>query len=306
MVLDDFPPDKGPEREAKIIECVKSGRCEYKFVELVSEYKGHTAKFLVFEDALKIDGIRVNVTATTQQQIADLLHCVLPTAKLYDLMWHVCQYRTTPHTQTIISTTKAMIDHSQRIDKEISDKNYPEALRSTVGKIWIIDNSLASKPGKACNYGWHFASGSSCQGVNGEVNVSLLKNPATGVYWYLIQGRGWAHNAAHSDYSQICVLVSRQCWVDGNEMDIYDVLGNPELAPLVNHDGVLKVLRQPDVPVLDPIVGLQIQPVPKPEPEPVLPERIDVKPPDPPKTTEEPPSGIWALLMSIFKLFGRS
>lgn len=264
MTLEDFPATNGYQRENKIIECVQTGRAKYNFVKIVSEHNGHTGEFQVFEDALKVDGIRVNVSAETQQKIADLLRCVLPTAKIYDLMWHLAKYRTTPHTQPITASTKAMIEHSQKIDKELSEMGAQDGLKSSVGKTWIIDNSLLTKPRVACNYGWHFENGTSFKGIGGNVNASMLKNPNTGNPWYMIQSRGWHHSPTHVDYSQICILVSRKCWVDGKEMDILDVFKDPELAPLAVHDGVLKITRQPNVPILEPLVIQESIPEPLP------------------------------------------
>jgi hypothetical protein len=62
------------------------------------------------------------------------------------------------------------------------------------------------------------------------------------------------HNINHSDYSQNVVLVDNRVIVDGNSMSLSEVLTNPELAPLASHQGVLKVLRQPGVQRIDPIV----------------------------------------------------
>lgn len=322
-MLDDFPKTSGPDREAKIIECVKNGRAQYDFVKLTSEHNGHKAEFLVFEDALKIDGIRVNVTATTQQQIADLLDCILPTAKIYDLMWSTCENRLNPYPRSITSSTDAMIAHSKDIDVGLSKIKLQQGCKSTVGKTWVIDNSLLSKPGKACNYGWHFDTGTTYKGINGNVNASLLKNPKTGMYWYVIQPLSWMHDPFHSDYSQVVILVSKKCWVDGKEMSIIDVLQNSELAWLANHSGILNVLRQPNVPELDPIVIKESDPEPEPvpetvpEPKPILPEvmlgcpetiyNIDIKE----KIENKPdikPKGvdILTLLISILKsIFGK-
>ena len=254
-MLNDFPKVAGQEREDKILECVRNGRAKYEFAKITSKHNNHTAEFLVFEDALKVDGIRVNVTAKTQQQIADLLYCTLPTAKICDLMYHLCEHRIIPFPRPITSTTQAMIEHSQNIDKEIVKLGSPKGLKSSVGKTWIIDNSLLTPklPDQACNYGWHIPE-KTFKGINGNVCASLLKNPKTGLFWYMIQSRGFFHNYSHSDYSQTVILVSRQCWVDGKEMDIREVFSNPELAPLANHDGVLRVFRQPKVPELDTII----------------------------------------------------
>lgn len=325
-MLDDFPSTHGHIRDTKIIDCVHSGRAKYNFVRITSEYNGHKAEFQVFEDALKIDEVRINVTPIIQQQIADLLRCILPTAKLYDLMWHQCKNKILPKPRSITSTTQAMIEHSQEIDEELAELGFPKGLKSTVGKTWIIDNGFSKKPGKACNHGWHFTTGTKYKGIGGNANPSLLKNPDTGMYWYMIQARGWRHGTDHVDYSQVCVLVSRQCWVDGNEMDIHDVLSDPELAPLANHDGVLEYLRQPGVTELDPIVDLPVQPPPPPPPPPIfdleeefptLPSSdfIYIQEPEPepepepiihapePSTIVTKESGsIWTLIMSVIRV----
>ena len=309
-MLSDFPPNHGPERDAKILDAIRNGQATYNLVKLVSETNGHKAEFLVFEDALKVNGVRVNVSAALQQKIADLLNCILPTAKLYDLMWHTSEHKLVPHPQPISSTTEAMIKHSQQIDANIEKLGNPTGLKSTVGKIWIIDNSLMQKTGKACNYGWHFEKGTSYQGINGNPCASLMKNPKTGQYWYMIQGRGWAHDANHVDYSQICVLVSRKCVVDGQEMDINNVLTNPLLCGLGNHDGVLTILRQPGVEKLEPLPPpaspVVIPPPPLQELKP-----ITIPPPDPipeniPSIPELvpvplPKTNIWTFVLGILK-----
>ena len=239
-------PEQIPEREKFILECVDNDTTQYNFVKLtVSE--SPKIELLVFEDALKIDNVRVNVSAKCQQLIADRLSCIMPTAKIYDLIWHFCHNKINPSPQLISSSVKAMIAHSQRVDKLIESIGNPPGLKSTVGKTWILDNALIGKTDKACNYGWCFTTGDRFQGIHGNVCASLLKNPKTGGYWCVIQGRGLAHNYLHSDYSQICLLVSRKCFVNNLECDILAVLQNPELAKYLNHDGVLKLIRQPGV-----------------------------------------------------------
>jgi hypothetical protein len=236
-------PDSIPEREKLIIQCVKDGLATYNFTKLSIPNTVAKIEILVFEDALKIDNIRVNVSAKCQQQIADLLDSILPTAKIYDWMWHLCENKINPSPQPITSSTAAMIAHSQRVDKLIEKIGSPAGLKST-SKSWILDNALLSKPGKTCNYGWYIV-GNTYQGIKGEICASKMINPKTGSYWRVIQGRGFVHNSTHSDYSQICSLVSRKCYVDGVECDILAAMQNKEYANILNHDGILKVIRQP-------------------------------------------------------------
>jgi hypothetical protein len=250
-MLNNFPLEHGPARENLILESVKNGSAKYNLTKITWSEKGHSIDFFVFEDALKIENVRVNVTAETQQKIADMLDCILPTAKIMDIMWDKCIQKLTPNPRLITSSTIAMIDHSGKIDAEMDKKGYKEGFVFPVGKSWIIDNWLVTRADRAINYGWHF-SGDNCKGIKGEQCASGIKNPVNGKIYRVIQGRGSCHNAGkngsgHSDYSQICILVSKKCIIDGIEKSIEEVLQDPNLAYLINHDGVLKILRQPGV-----------------------------------------------------------
>ena len=106
-------------------------------------------------------------------------------------------------------------------------------------------NLFATNPatnGRAINYGWHLLS-PTFKGTTWPKSVTLPN------VW-TVQNRGWAHAAQEVDYSQNCVLVARECLVDGVSIDLQTLLQDPTLAPLANADGVLKVLRQPGVPLV--------------------------------------------------------
>ncbi len=243
-----LPPSAGTAREGAILDRVLAGTFEVRWATLTSQHQGHEAEFEVFADALKIDGVRVNVSADTQQKIADVLGCFLLTPKLADLLWAQRGVTLPPFPRPITSSTTAMIEHSAKIDAALSQLPPTEGILATVGKHWVLDNALASKPGRAMNYGWHFE-GAAYQNIKGEVCASLLKEPS-GSYTRLIQGRGTAHDRYHVDYSQTCVLVARTARVDGQPMDLSELLTNSELAPLASHQGPLVLLRQPGVDVV--------------------------------------------------------
>jgi len=132
-----------------------------------------------------------------------------------------------------------MIQHSESVDKQLTGSG----LASTVGKHWVLDEQLQNKPNLACNYGWHFT-GASFQGIKGFLPATMLGGPNTRV----IQPNATAHDPHHVDYSQICQLISQQCWIDGTEMRFEDVIKDPKYAPSVSHQGALKIDRQPGVP----------------------------------------------------------
>ena len=208
-----LPAKHGSAREQAIIDAVLDDNCDLHWSEVTSTEGEHTGTFRVFSDALKLivmldDGdddeetsihepvvTRVNVTAATSQHIADILGASLPTAKLLDLMWLQRDVTLTPNTRQITSKTKAMIEHSQKIDAQLKEQGNPEGLLSTVGKPWVLDTSILKKKNRAINYGWHFL-GSSFQGIKGDAAVMLYKDPKT--------KRGFIRDVSIEDVPRFC------------------------------------------------------------------------------------------------------
>ena len=245
---DDFP-ESVPDRDAYILAQVQAGNYTAVSAPITSEIPGHTASFNVMADALKVNGVRVNLSAAGQQRVADALNCLLLTPKLADLIWYQRVVTLPPfprsatqHDLQVMGTVERMIWHSQKIDSALAALGGAGAggLICTVGKHWVIDDALLAHPNKAENYGWH----------NTQTGPGCVTRESTTCR--VIQDPGWAHNALHADYSQTCVLVSRQCTVDGQPMDLETLLQDPTLAPLASSTGAMKVLRQPGVPPSPP------------------------------------------------------
>lgn len=240
-----------PEYNALVLDAIRSGNFEATWGTITSDAGGHHGEFRVFADALKIEGVRIDVSAELEQQIADLLSCSLMTGKIADLVWLQRAVTLLPSPQPITSSSKGMREHSERIDAMLAKlPPVPKgAIIQTVGKNWIITNDVLQHPGRATNYGWAFPGnqfgGSSWEGcVTGKCR--------------LIQGQGWAHDIKHVDYSQTCVLVARACLVDGQPADLHAVMTSDALAPLVSHQGKMLVLRQPGVVELPSIYAPEV------------------------------------------------
>jgi len=139
-----------------------------------------------------------------------------------------------------------MLKHSTNVDARLKSLSTLDGLVADPGKHWILDKKLEQSARRACNYGWHFT-GPSYQGISGFPVASKLNSLGSKTI-KVIQPNATAHDALHSDYSQICQLVSQTCWVDGVEKRFFELLKDPTLATLVNHQGPLKVTRQPGVP----------------------------------------------------------
>lgn len=247
-------PESLADRNAYILSKVSRGEYYVDWVPISSTAGGHTATFWVMGDALKVDGVRVMVDATTEQRIADMVGGMLLTPKLADLIFMQSNIRLPPmpHSAWVesgtMTTTAHMVEQSKLIDAaivkqvgSIDDAAYK--IVSTVGKHWVITNELGrAKAGKAQNYGWHMV------GTSGEAAVTNAIDPKTGKPLRVIQGPGLAHDRLHTDYSQNCVLVAKRCIVDGRDTTLSAVLSAPALAPLASHQGVVRTLRQPGVP----------------------------------------------------------
>jgi hypothetical protein len=200
-------------------------------------------------DALKIQGVRVNVSANLEQKLADLMGCLLMTPKISDLVWLQRQVTLQPQTRAITSKLDDMIANSRAIDAQLAAQGNPTGLVSTVGKDWTLSNSLLSYPGKGQNYGDHCIP----TGMNnwrGIRTYPLEGVPTPAAQGQVIQGAWWFHGPTHIDYSQIMRLVRRDCLVDGAPWDLADLLRDSALSKLAARDGPLKLLRQPNVPLI--------------------------------------------------------
>lgn len=237
MPLDDWPRQAGAERSERILAAVKAGRYEHSWCPLeLSDGQG-TLRLMVSCDALKVDGVRVNVDARTQQLIADHIGAVLLTPKLADEIYARAK-KLAPKPQPITSSTQAMIDHSARVDAEVT--RVGGGLVADVGKDWVLAKSIFSQTAraarKAANYGWHVPT-QQYQGLRAERSV-------TG--GFVIQGVGTAHDSSHSDYSQVARFVRRVGLFGELPVDLSLVYtGRDPGTALVSHEGPLPDWRQP-------------------------------------------------------------
>jgi len=253
MSFNDFPKSI-QDREQYFLEQIKNNNYSVNFTTVSSEHKNNFAYFRVFDDALKIDDIRINVSAQLEQQIADHMGCMLMTAKIADLRYMQATTVLQPHTRwdttggKLMSTNDWMKWHSDKIENDLNKINYKSGLVATVGKHWVIDDSLSSRkknmPNQAINYGWHYKGHLS--GVPADLPVSYKTMPGV----KMIQSLGYHHSIVHVDYSQICVLVARECEVNGKAYDLKELLKLDDLSYLANSSGKTNVWRIPSVPEL--------------------------------------------------------
>lgn len=256
-----------------VVELVRDGRGQFEWAQLSSEHNGYKLFPSVMRDAMKFDGmpamtwkrepiagddrtfdgVRVPATAHELQRIADLLGAMLMTPKVIDMVWLQArlQFDAIVNIRGKIVANSHTHDVHQAIEAAIEAAGGDDGVKlvSCVGKYWCLIEALLHK-GKvqgdwaACNYGW-FAKVASGPGLT----------PGTKCW----QRPGFQHNKRHWDPSQTIRLMYRRALLvhpGGTEedVDLFDVLGNPDLAPLLTHDGKpLSYLRQKGVPEEDPL-----------------------------------------------------
>ena len=192
--------------QADIIQAVRDGKLEYHWTDLPG-FDG----VQVFEDAGRIDGLRVPVTARTTAAIVDILSSSLgatisPTTPLVeDLMYNDANTRVRPMPQQVDSPNSVAL-FSLSLDKQIAKQTSGRpgwGLVSCVGKSWVISNLALDHPGKAVNYGMHWPASAATTGSGPWPSVDnkskVFQQPST------------MHNADHSDYSQtlrLCKLAT--------------------------------------------------------------------------------------------------
>jgi hypothetical protein len=242
-------PEKIADREKYIYDQVIAGNFEAEWTPLQYSSGGRTILFNVMKDALKVDGIRVNVSAELQQKLADLFGASLLTSHIADLMFINAVHRVEPCPMTISSTVASMVKHSQMVDTKVGLKT--TGLVASPGKHWILDKKLDWNTGKACNYGWHFV-GTNYKGIKGHPAGSK-QNQLNGSPVSVIQPNACAHDMKHSDYSQICQLVSQECWIDGQPHRLSNILQDPSKCDLANAGGPLFNIRQPGTTIVSGI-----------------------------------------------------
>jgi hypothetical protein len=237
-------PEVGPARDAAILAALGRGELDITWGSVRVEAGGHVIMVNVTADAVKLNGVRVDVSAQLNQQIADGSGALLLTAKMADLCWLQRSVAIDPPVRPITDSTAAMVDTSQRIDAALADGGYAGGLISGPWKFWLIDNQIPAD--RAMNYGFFVIpdSGMGWRGIATEAMVTVPSSQGRA-----IQGRGTVHNMMHTDYSQLCHMMHRACLADGVTRDLLDVLQDPDLAPLISHEGPLQVLRQPGVDV---------------------------------------------------------
>ena len=171
------------------------------------------AFYFVTPDYLSIgsdeDFARISLTPMTAQQIADSLHCFLPTRKIVNDIYKAAKIKLEPVPMYAFrDSAVTMYQHNLIIEGQ---RKLRKGLISGIKKDVIITERLtrSSKPNRVAIYGWHQLNGIPIQPLyTGHVN------------WYV-------------DYSHGIRLIYRTIYVNKKPMDYIDVLKDKTLRRLL-------------------------------------------------------------------------
>jgi hypothetical protein len=200
-------------------------------VEITGEVGGreHRVTFWVTPDYLTVgsdeDFLLIPLSGRTGQRIADLFGCSLPTRRMVDAVWAAAQVRLIPiriQPDDSMRTVRYFERHNHllRGQQHVYDVS-PGAFVAGHKVDVVVSPILAEKPGNVALYGWH--------GLDGR--------PVQPLYTHSEDGQ--------VVFSQGIRLVNRSILVNGVEMELPQVLSDPELAGLLSDEGVIAEPRYP-------------------------------------------------------------
>lgn len=183
-----------------------------------------TGTIYVMPDYLAVgsdrDFVRVPMNPLTAQRIADAFGMLLPTTKIVDDIYRAAEVKLSPKPLPPgpqMTTSRYYLKHNQTIEQ--SRRSQVGALTAGHKKDVVITNRLNTRPGRVAIYGWHRPSGKPIQ------PLSLI------------------HHDKYADYSHGVRLVGSVMKIGEKEYNVEDVLRDPELAPLLSSEGVIRSPR---------------------------------------------------------------
>lgn len=153
---------------------------------------------------------------------ATRLGFALPTSKMVDAIYQQASARLSPQplrAGPMMSSTAYYSAHSQMTQAQKSARG-ARLGELTAGhkKDVVLANLIWARPGRVVIYGWHRQSGEPIQPLSA------------------------AHEARYADYSHGVRLISPIAYLDGKPRSLMELMSDPAVAGILNHDGVLRAL----------------------------------------------------------------
>ncbi len=171
------------------------------------------------------DYLYIPMTPATAQYLADRLDCLLPTKKMVDLIYNKAEIKLAPQPippSDKMTTVAVFNQHTDSIKQQISRLGFDRSADHIIAghkKDIIISNKIYSPDrnyDRVVIYGWHLSENHPIQPVyNG-------------------------HTAKYADYSHGVRLISSMAIVNGDSVQIADILKDANLSILLSDEGVIR------------------------------------------------------------------
>lgn len=191
------------------------------FLPVIISENGDVLQFNVSGDVLSVgsdtDYLRVSLNGKSAQYLCNSWLMMMPTKKMCDAIWYDADFKVTPQSipaSLDMSNTQTLIQHNTAINNQIGGHSFN--LLTGHKKDTVIAKHLLEDRSRIAIYGWFYPTGHPIQGPYPNTT---------------------SHSVFYQDYSQSIRLVSRNATLNGEHVDLYDILKNPSLAHLVSDEG---------------------------------------------------------------------
>ena len=187
------------------------------------------------------DFLRIPMRLSTALLVAARFGFVLPTARIVDAIYDQAEVRLPPQPlppTDAMRSTAYYLTHDALVSAQlVIQAAAPGALVAGDKKDLVLTNELRAMPERIAIYGWHVSSGHPIQPLS---------------LW---------HGKHYADYSHGVRLVSQIVLVNGMQRSLYDVMGDPKLAPIVSGEGPIPLTRE----LVAQLGASETAPAPQPE-----------------------------------------
>ena len=170
------------------------------------------------------DYLYIPMTPSTAQYLADHLDCTLPTKKMVDIIYNKAEIKL--HPQPIppsdkMTTVPVFKQHTDSIKQQIFQIGFDRSADNIIAghkKDIIISNKIYSTDrnyDRVVIYGWHLSK----------------NNPIQPMYN--------GHIALYADYSHGIRFISNLVLINGDSIQIDDILKDPNLSILLSNEGII-------------------------------------------------------------------
>jgi hypothetical protein len=216
-----------PERERAILREILRGNVPSHLRQMVAIELGNGSRVWALPGYLAIgsdqDFVRIPMAPTTAQQICNALGASLPTRKLSRLIHSQAVNKANPRPIPPSSQMMSNAYYARAnalVNQELAGRDVNQLTAGTKKDV-VISNRLLERPHRVAIYGWHYPSGDAIQ------PLSIV------------------HEDSYADYSHGVRLISSRAEVNGQEMNVEDLLRHQSLSNLVSDEGPLRITGYP-------------------------------------------------------------